>query len=361
MYIRGEKAGSWAIDDVVSLGMPRTFKARHAEVGTDALLKVVPHSVATAEGQAREVEALKRLSHPNLPEVLDFGVDHDKGLLWTAFRWIDAESLLDRLRAGGLDWRDACHVLRDVAAALAHAHGDGIVHRDLRPSAVLVGPDWGAWVGGFDYAMTQEQLERLSEAPFGDLAYLAPEVLRDPTHHGAKADVYAFGCLMYETLTGRSAFPAAVWGERADQATRMLEWKARSQALDPGAAFPEWFRSMVVKCTDPDADRRLPDIEAIVGWLDAARPSWQHQKAKVSSGRTEEGAPPAIVMSVAPSLRPVVRPPPVRLPVAVEPAPPVAGVPVFAMYFGAALAGCLSALGFSAVVILFMELRDGVL
>ena len=358
----GEAAGSWLVDDILSLGEPRTFKAHHVGVGTEALLKVVPASKATTDGQDREVAALRELSHESLPEVLDFGVEHDREMVWTAFRWFEADPLQDRLLSGSVDWRDACAMFRDLASALAHVHAAGLVHRDIRPAHVLVDRSWSAWLTGFDYAMTQAELEKLSEAPFGDLAYLAPEVLRDPTHHGAKADVYAFGCLMFEVLTGRAAFPAAAWGERPDQAARMLEWKGRAEPLDPGDACPDWLRNMVTKCTQPDPDRRLPDIEALVGWLDAAQATWMRRKAaRPASERPEPvAAPPPILVPAAPSLR-AAPPPVVTATPAPVPRPANQGIPVVVQYFAAGTLGCLTALGFSALIILFVELQRGMI
>lgn len=370
MLTLGQKAGNWMLEDLVSLGVPRTFRARHVEVGTPALVKLQPLSRATEEQQQRELEALRRLRHPSLPEVLDFGVEHHVGVLWTVFSWYEGETLLDRSQRGALEWREAARVLYDVATALAYVHGEGLVHRDVRPANVTIG-EVRSWLTGFDFAMSEAELERLSHAPFGDLAYLAPEVLRDPTHHGAKADVYAFGCLSFEILSGRPAFPAAAWGERADQATRMLEWKTRASALDPGGPVPDWLRSMVAKCTDPDPDRRLPDLESLAGWLDAARPSWAVPLAEVELESDEPELELTEVMRMPhPALvlpPPSLAPPPPPSP---EPTPRRAGglatssAPLLTpslQYALAAVLGCLSAFGFSAVLILFVEMSNGTL
>ncbi|MCA9494601.1 MAG: serine/threonine protein kinase [Myxococcales bacterium] len=374
MLTIGQKAGNWVLEDLVSLGIPRTFRARHSDVGTKGLLKLLPLSEATKDQQKREAEALRQLRHASIPEVLDFGVDHERDLVWTVFAWFEGETLLDRLQRGPLDWKEAARILYDLASALSYMHNEGLVHRDVRPANVIVG-EGRSWLAGFDFAMTQEGLERLSSAPFGDLGYLAPEVLRDPLHHGSKADVYAFGCLSFEMLTGRAAFPAAVWGERADHATRMLEWKARSNALDPGAPAPEWLRSMIGKCSDPDPDRRLPDLESLTGWLDAARPSWALALAELSEEPELEPvtaevpmprptAPlfvpaPSIVRPSDASARDGVTP---RRPVApAAPPPPPPSMPASLQYVMAALLGCLSAFGFSAVLILFVEMSNGTL
>jgi serine/threonine protein kinase len=339
--------------------MPRLYKAHHVEVGTEVLLKVVPWSEATAARQDREVRALRVCQHHALPEVLDFGLDPERELVWTAFAWYEAEPLGDRMLGEGVDWRDGCRMVREIADALLQVHEDGYVHRDIRPATIAIERQGKVWLTGFDYAMTQEELEQLRQAPFGDIAYLAPEVLADPTHHGPRADVYAVGCVLYEVLTGQSAFPAAAWGERPDQAARMLEWKSKAEPLQVPEDCPLWLGNLIAKCTDPDPDRRLPDVEALAGWLDAAQAAWEPPKSKAPpkvTMRPPRIAPKAIAPSIAGPSRPrstprrPAPPPPQRLP-----------APVPVLYFGAATLGCLCALGFSALLILFVEVQRGTL
>jgi len=356
MIMVGQQLGGWHVEELISVAGAHAFRAQHSQLDTAALLRVHPLSQATDEGQQREVGAMQALVHDAVPEILDFGVDHESGVIWTAYTWTDAEPLADRMLAGPVDWRDACAMLYDVARALSQVHNQGMVHRDIRPANVLVDRASSAWLVGFEFAMTQAQLEQLTHAPFGDLAYLAPEVLRDPTHHGAKADVYSFGCLLYEVLSGRAAFPAAAWGERADQATRMLEWKARAEPLDPGEDSPDWLRSLVTHCTEPDSDGRLPDLSSMVGWLEAAKGTWHRARARHTPefALTNEGPPP-MIHTVTPSLRHTAAADEFsetgshtrrRIPIAVQ-------------YFSAGTLGCLTALGFTAIVILFVELQRG--
>lgn len=357
----GDRFGSWTIEDLVSLGIPRTYRVRHVTLGTPALLKVTPWSEQTEAGQAREVEALKHLTHTGVCEVLGFGHDRERNLLWTAFAWFDGDSLLDQLQGGALPWTDVCRIFRQVGATLADVHAAGIVHRDLRPSHVLVTADGATRLVGFDFAMTRAQLDPLVQVPFGDLGYLAPEVLRDPVHHGTRADTYALGCVMYELLTGRAPFPAAARGSRPDAASRMLDWKTRSTALDPGEECPNWLRSLVGKATHPDPEQRLPDLDAFVGWLDAARPSWQPSSDSGfdDTPKTElyvKSGPPIVV--APPSIRPLV---PSIAPMPARPAPTYPAIPLPAQYFAAATLGGLCALGFSSILILFVELRAGAL
>ncbi|MBX2798866.1 MAG: protein kinase [Myxococcales bacterium] len=371
MLFPGKSTGSWLIDDLVGLGMPRTYKARHVEVGSECRLKVLPKTDSTLAAQKREVQALRTLHHEAIPGLLDYGVDTQRNLVWTAFAWFDAEPLEDQLLSGPMPWQDACALFRVLADAVSHIHSAGLLHRDLRPKNVLVtasgstSPD--AWLAGFDYAMTQQQLERLSHAPFGDLAYLAPEVLNDPTHHGSKADVYAFGCLMYEVLSAQPAFPAAAFGgERRDQAQRMLEWKTRSDVLDPGEDCPDWLRNMIAKCTEPYPPRRLPDIDALIGWLDGAEESWRRKPRPAAPAQRR--APPPVLLPTRPSLRPAGSLPRAEISRAPQPEIPTydhtyatnaPATPIHVQYMIAAALGVMGALGFSALIILFIELQNG--
>ncbi|MEN0063853.1 MAG: serine/threonine-protein kinase [Myxococcota bacterium] len=308
MLFPGTSTGSWLIDDLVGLGMPRTYKARHLDMGSECRLKVLPKTATTLAAQERETNALDHLRHEALAEVVDYGSDNDQDLVWTAFAWFEADELEDGLLVGPMPWADACHLFRILADALAYVHGEGIVHRDIRPKNILVAPEGprafgGAWLTGFDYAMTQQQLERLSQAPVGNLAYLAPEVLRDPTHHGAKADVYSFGCVMYEVLSAEPPFPAAAFGgERNDQARAMFDWKTRADALDPGEGCPDWLRDLVRRCTHPDPSERIQDVETVVRELDAHKAEWGLADVQPPA---ELGAPPPLRMPTEPTLRPV--------------------------------------------------------
>jgi len=295
--------------------MPRTYKARHLDLGSECRLKVLPRTASTLASQQRETSALGNLRHDALAQIVDYGTDADHDLVWTAFDWFEADPLEDEILSGPMAWSDACHVFRILADALAYIHAQGILHRDIRPKNVLVSPEGasafgGAWLTGFDFAMTQDQLERLSQAPVGELAYLAPEALRDPAHHGARADVYSLGCLMYEVLTAEPAFPAAAFGgERNDQARAMFEWKTRADMLDPGELCPDWLRRLVRQCTHPDPDQRTADVDSVIRELDAHRAEWEPSD---NLPPAELGAPPPLRMPTEPTLRPVLGAP--RLP-----------------------------------------------
>jgi serine/threonine protein kinase len=350
------RVGSWIVEDLLGFGLPRTYRVRHAETGTQAQLKTMPISPHTEACQRREIAALQLVAHPSLPEVVDCGVDPEAKLVWTVFRWFEGESLIDRLQRGPIAWDDACVLFRELAEVLACAHARGVVHRDLQPANVMMGEHGEVRLCGFDFAMTLDEIEMMREAPMGELAYLAPEVLGNPRLHGTKADTYALGCLLYEALTGAAPFPAAVFGERADAADRMLEWKARSAPLDPGTDCPDWLRSLVSSATQPDPDRRLPDIGAVVGWLDGAKPSWERVAAPPIPStlttlpiRLNSASMRITQVMYRPRMRkdpPLLRPVHTPFPVA--------------SYVAAASLGCVSAMAFSGLLIALVELGDRV-
>ena len=148
MLFPGTSTGSWMIDDLVGLGMPRTYKARHLDLGSECRLKVLPRTALTVAAQQRETATLGHLRHAALAEVVDHGSDADLDLVWTAFAWFEAEELADSLLEGPLATADACHLFWILADALAYVHAEGILHRDIRPKNVLVAPEGSrAFVG----------------------------------------------------------------------------------------------------------------------------------------------------------------------------------------------------------------------
>jgi serine/threonine protein kinase len=295
----GDRLYDWVIDELVQVGDTTRYLAhRGHDADEQALIEMAPRDARAGLRLRREAYAIRHFEHPNLPRLLDKG-EHDQGRqYWVATRWFEADKLADVARDNPLAWSDVCAVFHQLAEALSHAHQHGVVHRDINPAKVEVDSRLGARLVGFELAMTDDELERSERPPLGDLAYVAPEVLADRRSHAPRADLYALGVVLFEVLTHQRAFPAASWGERADPEARMIEMKSRVTALDPGPDFPTWLRNLVRKATDPDPERRLPDPESLVGWLDAARDSWA---TPVPPTRREEPSvalpPPALLLA----------------------------------------------------------------
>jgi serine/threonine protein kinase len=270
----GTRIGGWVVDHVLAYGDPALVAAhRVTDPQQRATLTVAEEKGHAVARQQRELDALRSLDHPRIPKVLDARkVD---GMVTFAMRSFSGDSLSDRLVGGTLDERQTIVWLFELASALQHVHTSGWAHRAVHPQNIFVAPRHQLWLMGFEHAVRLEEVRALDRLPDAAMAYVAPEVLRDPDHDPVRADLYAYGLVAYEALSGEPAFPAAAWAERADRERTLLEWKTRARELDPGPEHPDWLRSLVRKCTHPIAEQRLPDMDAVVSWLDASRAAWE--------------------------------------------------------------------------------------
>lgn len=270
----GQTLGGWTVEHVLAFGEPALVAAhRTDDPNTRATLRVAEDRGQAKLWMQRELVALQSFDDPHIPRPIESG--SEDGVFYLALRAFSGDSISDRLVAGHHDWRQSCGWLLAIARTLQHIHEEGWVHRAITPQSVYVGNGEDLWLMGFEYALRENEHLELERTYSGNMAYVAPEVLREPGYHAARADLYSFGLVAYELLCGEPAFPAAAWAERADRERTLLEWKTRAAALDPGSDVPDWLRSLVRKCTHPLSDQRLPDMDSVVAWLEASRPSWE--------------------------------------------------------------------------------------
>jgi serine/threonine protein kinase len=165
----------------------------------------------------REARLGASLNHPNLVSVFDTET-YDEGVL-IVMEYVDGETLGDALRRGPMPMRRALDVIRSIGAALDHAHAHGVVHRDVKPGNVLLGPDGAVKLAdlGIGIATDNTRITRTGTA-LGTPAYMAPEQLEGERPTPA-VDVYALGALSYELLSGRKAHNGASPMEIARRAT----------------------------------------------------------------------------------------------------------------------------------------------
>lgn len=313
----GSRLGAWTLGDSVGFGRPRWFHATD-DAGSNAVVQLLAESDRAQAGQEAAVELASELNHDSIPTIVDHG--DAAGLSWLAYRLDAVERLEDRIGDPHFSWKHACSVLFDLATALGQLHAGGWTHRDVRPAQVAVSAASSAWLLGLDRVVRIDELDGQGECEEADLGYLAPEVLRDPTHAGPKADVYALGCVAYAMLSGGRAFPAAVFGGGVDESRRVAAWESRVSPLDPGDGVPDWLRALVVKCTEPNPQHRTPDLEAVASWIDAARASWQVADDDEDTDELPMAqAPELSVSGIAPSeaMHSVSLPPPTLLQYAV--------------------------------------------
>lgn len=252
--------------------------ARDERTGLEVALKIVPREGKRAERATREIEAVSRMRHERCVRALDFG--QDAGHVYLVYEVVHGRTLRECLRAGAFGDRDAVEVAAQVLEALAHSHRRGIVHRDVKPSNVVVedGPDVSAKLLDFGLAQFDDAdtLTAVGDVP-GTLAYIAPERLAG-REASARSDVWGVGVMLWEALAGEHPF----WGvplpevasaigrgapplatRRSDLPRRLLATVDTALAVDPerrpaAGQLADELREGFVAARRPQPARRAP-------------------------------------------------------------------------------------------------------
>jgi len=209
-------------------GSGSVWLARDERTGLEVALKIVPREGKRASRAAREMEAASRLRHERCVRAYDFG--GDSGHVYIAYEYVQGSTMRETLRAGRLGDRDAVEAAAQILDALTHAHRLGIVHRDVKPSNVLVEETPTISIRLLDFGLAQfdeaDTLTAVGDVP-GTLAYIAPERLTggDAT---AASDVWAVGVLLWEALAGEHPF----WGVPLPQVASAIEAGAKPIELE---------------------------------------------------------------------------------------------------------------------------------
>jgi serine/threonine protein kinase len=265
-------------------GMSRVFLAQETALGRRVVLKLLPPDLAAGvnvERFVREIRFTARLQDPHIVPLLSAGSapagtreagDREAGaLLYYTMPFVDGESLRARLsREGMLPLRSAVRLLRDIAGALAYAHGQGVVHRDLKPENVLLTRD-RALVADFGIGKAvssarQEEIGKLTAEglAIGTPAYMAPEQAMADPDMDHRADLYAFGLIGYEMLSGAPVFAGDT--PKALLTAQLLE--APEPIIGRRADLPGPLASMLMRCLEKRPADRPQSAEEIIRELD---------------------------------------------------------------------------------------------
>jgi len=239
----GSKLGVFEILSLLGAGgMGEVYRAYDPKLKRDVAIKILPLALANdPERLARfrnEARTLAALNHPNIATI--HGLEQTSGVNYLVMELVVGQTLAEQLCTGALASEEALAVSRQIAEALEAAHERGVIHRDLKPANVKVTPegrvkvlDFGlakAFVGNgitdLSRAPTLTELDTVEGAFLGTPAYMSPEQVRGKLVD-KRTDIWAFGCVLYELLTGRPAFPGETLPDTiAAVLEREPEWQA---------------------------------------------------------------------------------------------------------------------------------------
>jgi Tol biopolymer transport system component len=250
-------------------GMGEVFRARDSKLNRDVALKVLPSAFELDPDRlarfGREAQALAALNHPHIGAI--YGLEESNGRQALVLELVEGVTLANRIDRGPLPLADALTVARQIIAALQAAHDKGIIHRDLKPANIKITPANVVKVLDFGLAKTVvgDPLTRASHLPtqadqtqigavLGTAAYMSPEQARG-IEVDARTDVWAFGCVLFEMLTGVKAFaPDAT----SDSITKILEREPDWAALPK--TVPVKIAELIRQCLQKDRSKRLSTI-----------------------------------------------------------------------------------------------------
>ncbi len=285
--------------------MGEVYRARDTKLDRDVAIKILPAGFATDPERLarfeREAKTLASLNHPNIAHIhgaedVPSTSSGQAGTRAIVMELVDGEDLSQCIARGPMALAQALTIGRQIAEAMQTAHDHGIIHRDLKPANVKVKADGTVKVLDFGLAKVtdaQPADSSLSHSPtmmtsmpgtlLGTAAYMAPEQVKGQTAD-ARSDVWAFGCLLFEMLTGRPAFAAATISEIvASVLTTEPDWRR----LPPDT--PESVRRLLRRCLEKNETNRLRAIaDARLEIDDAHQPDRDPEHARTApQSRTE--------------------------------------------------------------------------
>ena len=291
-------AGRYDVEELVGHGgMSSVYRAHDRLLERHVALKIL-HAQYTGDDEfverfKREARSVAQLSHPNIVTVIDRG--EDAGRQFIVFEYIDGENLKELVvRRGRLSVTDAVELGLQIARALAFAHGQGLVHRDVKPQNVLLNGDGRAKVTDFGIARSLD-VEGVTQAGtvLGTSDYIAPEQASGQPVD-AQTDVYSLGVVLYELLSGDVPFA----GDNFVAVAMKHVNEVAPSLLEVRADVPRRVANAIDRALEKDPERRFPSMDAFAAELESCLAELEHGPG---DGDTQERIP---VARAYPGIRP---------------------------------------------------------
>jgi serine/threonine-protein kinase len=253
-------------------GMGDVYRASDTKLSRDVALKILPEVFARDPERVtrfgREAKVLAALNHPNIATI--YGLEESGGTHFLVLELVEGETLAERLGLGPIPAPEALHIARQIAEAIEAAHEKGVVHRDLKPANIKITPDGKVKVLDFGLAkaFASERGENLlSNSPtisisathsgviLGTAAYMSPEQAKGTAPVDKRADLFSFGCILYEMLSGRRTFQ----GESLTEVLAGVLAREPDLNLIPSKLNPR-ITNLVRRCLEKDVKKRWQGI-----------------------------------------------------------------------------------------------------
>jgi eukaryotic-like serine/threonine-protein kinase len=301
----GEKLGPYEIIAPLGEGgMGEVYRARDSRLGREVAVKILPasfsHDLDRLRRFEQEARAAGALNHPNIVAVYDIGAH--QGTPYLVMELLEGSTVRDRLRDGALPPRKAIECAVQIAQGLAAAHDKGIVHRDLKPDNIFVCRDGRAKILDFGLAkltaaeadqatVTDLELDDQTEAGavLGTAGYMSPEQVRGEKA-GPRSDVFSFGAVLYEMLSGQRAFQGRTSADRASAILKEDPPELSAQGRNVPAALDRIMRH----CLEKNPEERFQSARDLAFHLESS---------SLISESSAELTSPLPTLGVAPSLR----------------------------------------------------------
>lgn len=260
----GQKIRDYVLEEKIGEGgMGEVWRARHAILDRQVAIKAMARHLETdpefGHRFLQEAQSQARLCHPRIVGVSDFFAEG--GQYFLVMPLLSGKNLADRLHEvqAALPVSDALVIARDVLEALDYAHQQGIIHRDVKPSNILLDRDGHACLTDFGIALSLGRRRvTLTRTSLGTPHYMSPEQIRAPKTVDHRTDVYSFGCVLYEMLTGHPPFAEAADAEDTDFALKEAHvYKAPEPPRKRNPQIPVWLEAVVLRALAKNPDERF--------------------------------------------------------------------------------------------------------
>ncbi len=284
--IKGQRFGSYEVlSQLGAGGMGTVYLARDLHLNRDVAVKVLLDGFKRDPDRLkrfkREAEMLAKVSHPNVATLFDYDRESSHGPRYLVMEYVTGETLAERLARGVMTATEAAPIFRQIAEALAAAHAKGVIHRDLKPSNIKITPEGTVKV--LDFGLAKAAVKEFaastsgirsdpSTAPItltqsqmilGTPGYMSPEQVRGGKPLDQRTDWWAFGCMLYEVMSGRNPFRAHT---AADTNAAILEKEPDWKTLPLTTPLP--LVKLIQRCLQKNAEHRIRSASEVLPLLE---------------------------------------------------------------------------------------------